>query len=87
MTNLRRGVWFGRELMQPSFSVLVWAFPVVVMAIVHIMVLVGVSFSMLIYYNEHNEAQGLLEIKSSTTLGLVCSNQFLFFSLQLPPET
>ena len=62
--------------MQLSFSVLVGTFPVVVMA-------TG---------NCHGagviSAQGPLEVKCSTFLGLVGSNQLLFFfSLQLPPET
>lgn len=35
MTNLRTEVSFGQELRQYSFSVLVWAFPAVGMAIVH----------------------------------------------------
>ena len=40
------------EWMQHSFLVLVWAFPVIVIATVTVKSLVGVSFSMLTYYNE-----------------------------------
>ena len=64
--------------MQLSFLVLVWAFLVFVWQLSTVMVPVGVSFSMLMHYNE---AQGLLEVKSSAILGLVGSNQLLFFSL------
>ena len=41
---------------------------------------VGVSFSMLMHYNE---AQGLLEVASSTILGLIGSNQFLSYPVFL----
>ena len=38
------------DLMQPSFSFLMWALPVVVMVV--FMALVAVLFSMLMYYKE-----------------------------------
>lgn len=42
---------------------------------------VHVSFSMLMHYNEHDKDQILLEVEPSTILGLVGSDQFLFYSL------
>ena len=45
-----------------------------------VLLLVGVSFSMLMYYSE---AQVLLEVKSSTILGLIGSNQFMSYPRRL----
>ena len=45
-----------------------------------VMVLGCVSFS-IPYYNEYSESHSLLEVKSSTILGLVNSSQFLSCSM------
>ena len=47
-----------------------------------LMVPVGVSFSLLMCYNElmcYTEAQGLVEVDSSAILDLFGSNQFMFY--------
>ena len=45
-----------------------------------VLLLVGVSFSMLMLLQwAYNEAQSLLEVKSSIILTLVGSNQFLLY--------
>ena len=82
--NIRenRGVVWTWNWWQLSFSVLVWAFLVVVMATVNCH---GAGGCVIQHANvlqwAYNEAQGLPEVKSSSILGLAGSNQFLFFSL------
>ena len=74
--------WCGvdLELMQLSFSVLVWAFLVVVMATISWHDIGGcvIQRANIIQW-AYNGAQ--LEVKSSSILGLVSSNLVLFFSL------
>ena len=41
---------------------------------------VGVSFKVLMYYNEYSEIQGLLEVESYVILDLVDSIQFRLYS-------
>lgn len=43
----------------------------------------SVSFSLLINYNEYNETQDLLEVKSPTIWELLGSNQFMSYPQQL----
>ena len=45
-----------------------------------IMAPVGVSFKVLMYYNEYSEIQGLLEVESYVILDLVDSIQFRLYS-------
>ena len=40
---------------------------------------VGVSFSMLMCYNEYTETQGLVEVDLSAILDLFGSNQFMLY--------
>ena len=63
----------GEEISRNWITAHIWPFMV---SLRTVLLPVGVSFSILIYYNE---AEVLREVRSTTTLGLVDSNQFFSY--------
>lgn len=78
MSYWRTGVWLGPSTDATLLSVLLEAFQVVVMVIVNCQGLMVISLSMLMHSSgAYNEAQDILQVKSSTILGF---NSYFFLS-------